>query len=191
MASERTNEGAALEEWFDLDGDNGLPSSEADVTFLAALRARAVSHRWPYDWVDTYANHTYLNGDYVLTAGMLLCDAEKSRGLITFALFFDGKRIIGDQVHDQIHDFMYDIRGPTEAAMEFSGTLEALVARAVEWFEWLLTWPIERREWFEDGTLVYREWVLSRTNRKLWVNASYPPPRPPDRVVLVCGTRDR
>jgi hypothetical protein len=76
--------------------------------------------------------------------------------------------------------------------MEAAGPPQSLVERAGEWFERLLAWPIERREWFgRNGELVYHEWVLSDIEVKLVVDASWPPERRPDRVVLVRGNRDR
>jgi len=99
------------------------------------------------------------------------------------------ERIVGDRI-DYAEPFAFE--GLREAVMEAAGPLESLVERAGEWFERLLTWPIERRGWFAgNGQLVYHEWVLSDIEEKLVVNASWPPQRRPDRVVLVRGDRDR
>jgi hypothetical protein len=169
--------------WFDLDGDGGQLSRAEDVRLLTSLTARAVARKWACDSEETFAFHAHENGEYILKVGVGLVDYELSRGLVTFALVFDGKRIYGDQVHDQTREFMKR----TEAAIDFSGPLNQLVERAAEWFEWLLTWSIERREWYEGDRQIYREWVLSRTGRKLWINASQPPAGPPSRIVQVRG----
>jgi len=77
--------------------------------------------------------------------------------------------------------------------MEFSGSPEELALRACEWFEWLLTLPIERWEWLDDGELVFREWFFPPTGETLY-HLSYSgrpcPARPRDRVVLIRGSRN-
>ena len=70
---------------------------------------------------------------------------------LTCGLEFDGTRIAGGDVY---HGIPFDREGlRIDAAMEHSGSVEFLVERAGEWFEWLLSWPIERREWVENGEL--------------------------------------
>lgn len=182
MSAGPGGDGAELSQWFErYDDDSEVPFSAAGVAFLAGLRARAVARRWPCHPGETASLLEYRNG--LLEVLLFLSDEETRRGLITFGLIFDGQRIVGDRVHDQVFDF----EEPSEAAIEFSGSLDSLVERAGEWFEWLLTWPIERREWFKRGKLLYHEWVVAHTNKKLWVNASRPPKGEPDRVVLVRG----
>jgi hypothetical protein len=177
--------------WFDYYDDTvvGDPCSEAEHAFLAALRARAVSHRWPCDPADTFSNHDDELGERALKVGVWLSDPVQRTALAAFGLVFYGDRIVGDRI-DYVEPFAFE--GLREAAMESAGSLESLAERAGEWFERLLAWPIERREWFDGrGELVYHEWVLSNLEEKLVVNASWPPARRPDRVVLVRGTRDR
>src|SRR5262249_32873806 len=131
--------------WFDLDGDHGLPSSAADVAFLQALRERAMTHEWDCDSEETFGFHTRNADGRILMVGLTFTDYELSKGLITFSLTFDGHRVFGDQAHDQTYEF----RDRTEAAFTFSGPEDQLIERSAEWFEELLTWPIERREWYE------------------------------------------
>lgn len=167
--------------WFDLDGDHDLPSTAADVAFLQALRGRATTHDWDCDSEETFGFHTREAGGLKLHVGLTFTDYELSKGLMTFVLTVDGHRVFGDQVSDQTYEF----RDRTEAAVEFSGPQEQLAERAAEWFEDLLSWPIERREWYEGDRQIYREWMLSRTGRRLWVNGPQPPGTPPDKVVHV------
>ncbi len=171
--------------WFDLDGDRGLPSSAADVAFLRALRERAMTREWDCDSEETFGFHAPHGDGLILVVGLSFTDYETSKALMTFALTFNGNRVFGDRVHDQTYEFT----GRTEAAFEYSGPGEQLADRAAEWFEELLTWPIERREWYEGDRQVYREWMLSRTGRKLWVNGPQSPDAAPDKVFHVRGAR--
>lgn len=182
---------AGTDLWFEYYDDTVVddPCSEADHAFLAGLRARAVSHRWPCDPADTFSIHDDELGERALKVGVWLSDPVQRTALVAFGLVFYRDRIVGDRI-DYVEPFAFE--GLREAATEAAGPPGSLVERAGEWFERLLTWPIERREWFGgNGELVYHEWVLSDIEEKLVVNASWPPARRPDRVVLVRGTRDR
>lgn len=160
------------------------PSNDADCAFLAGLRARAVSHRWSCDPDVTFAYHELDGDQHLLRVGVWLHDWEMRCGLLTFVAEFDGSRVLGDEGYSEIP---FDLLGPSEVTMEFAGSLAALVEQVGEWFEWLLTWPIERREWFKNGELVHREWVLPDTGRRLAAHGRSKPCRRPDVVTLVRG----
>jgi hypothetical protein len=177
--------------WFEYWDDTveGDPYSDAERVFLAALRARAASRNWPCDAADTFSYHDDELGGRPLRIGVWLDDPASWNAMVAFGLVFDGKRIVGDRI-----DFAepFDFWPLKAAAMEFSGPLESLVERAGEWFEWLLDWPIERREWFDRrGDLVYCEYVLANIKETLTGYNARRPIRRPHRVVLVRGTRDR
>jgi hypothetical protein len=170
--------------WFEFYDDTIEvdPSSVAGRAFLAGLRARAVSHAWPCDPYDTWTYHAIDDDQHLLRVGVWL------HVWLTCGLEFDGTRIVGGDVYSEIP---FDLEGlHPDAAMEHSGSVEFLMERAVEWFEWLLSWPIERREWFENGELVFKESVLASTERKLTAQTRPQPARPPDRVTLVRGVRE-
>src|SRR5207253_11123692 len=95
------------------------PSSEADRVFLAGLRARAVSHAWPIEPYDTFAYDAIDDHQPLLRVGVWLDDNENRRALLTYGVEFDGKRIVGDESY---HEIPFDLAGPTEAAMEHSGS---------------------------------------------------------------------
>lgn len=174
-------DGVAHPGWFEFYDDTVEvdPSSAADRAFLAGLRARAVSHVWPCDPDETFAYHAIDDDQHLLRVGVWL------HVWLTCGLEFDGTRIAGGDVY---HGIPFDREGlRSDAAMEHSGSVEFLVERAGEWFEWLLSWPIERREWVENVELVYQESVLSRIGRRLTGQMKPQPARPPDRITLVRG----
>jgi hypothetical protein len=180
------------DDWFAYwdDGFEGDPYSESEHAFLAALRARAVSSNWPCHPARTFSYHDE-PGSRPLKVVVSLDDPVSHTALFRFGIVFDGKRIVGDRI-DYLEPFDFDPLAA--AAMEFSGPLESLEERAGAWFESLLSWPIERREWFDrHGDLVYREWVLSNIGEKLMIAAPRPRPllRRPNRVTLVRGVRGR
>lgn len=185
MGSEPVD-GAADSGWFEFYDDTieFHPSSAADSAFLAGLRARAASHAWACEPSDTWTYHAVDGDRHLLRVGVWLDDDENRRALLTYGVEFDGTRIVGGESY---HDIPFDLEGPTE--LEFSGSVEFLVERAAEWFEWLLSWPIELREWFDNGEQVYREWAVASTERKLTAQMRPKPNRPPDRITLVRGVR--
>jgi hypothetical protein len=176
------------EAWFEYwdDGFDGDPLDEDEHAFLAGLRARATAG-WPCDPEDTFSYH-----DLRVARVLKICvgrnDPVSHTALIKFGIVFDGKRIVGNRV-----DFAepFDVWPLEAAAMTFSGSLESLVQRAGEWFEWLLTWPIERREWFDwKGQPAHCEWILSNIDFRLVGHSPYRMRRP-GRVTLIHGVRDR
>lgn len=164
-------EGVGDAAWFEFYDDSITvdPSSDADRAFLAGLRARAVSQGWPVQGWDTWAYHDLDDGRHLLRVGVWVAN------WLTFGVEFDGSGIRGDAVH---HEIPFDIERPTEAAMEHTGSVEFLVQRAAEWFEWLLSWPIERGEWPTDGVL-YPTWLAANAKRQETAHQeSRPMPRP-------------
>lgn len=174
--------------WFEFYDDTITvdPSSAADRVFLAGLRARAVSHTWSCDPGDTWAYHELDDGQHLLRVGMWLDDDddEHRAGLYTCGVEFNGTRVIGG---DAYHDIPFDLDAHSAGSIEFSGTVEALVDRAAEWFEWMLSRPIERRDWLESGQLVCRRWVMADTGQGLVGQYLVKPHRRPDVVTLVRG----
>lgn len=181
MGSESAD-GVADQGWFEFYDDTieADPSTDADRLFLAGLRARAVSHAWPCDPDDSWAYHAIEGDQHLLRVGVRLAT------WLTCGVEFDGRHIVGGETYNEVP---FDFEGPTDAAMEFTGSVESLVERAAEWFEWLVSWPIELRQWFENGTNVSGHWVLADTEQRPLTNASRFPARPADRVTLVRGVR--
>jgi hypothetical protein len=179
-------DGVADPGWFEFYDDTIEvdPSSVADRAFLAGLRARAVSHAWACEPSDTWAYHAIDDDQHLLRVGVWLYT------WLTCGVEFDGTSIVGDECY---HEIPFDLTGPTETAVEYpgpveySGSVEFLVERAGEWFESLLSWPIELRAWSENGGLVYQEWVLAGIERKLKAQMGPRPAHPPDRVALLRG----
>jgi len=178
------------QQWFEYYDDTvvGDPCSEADHAFLAGLRARAVARAWPCEAWDTFCDHDDELGKRALKVGVWLDDPVRLKPLVAFGLVFDGDRIVGDRIDREVP---WSFQGLAEAQLEFSGPVDSLVERAGEWFESLLTWPIEYREWVDlNSDMFYHEWVLANVGETLLVNASRMPARRPDRVELIRGIRD-
>lgn len=135
-------------DWFESDGVDDDLCTEEDRQFLAALRDHAIAARWPCDPDDTFVFHVDNRGRSELHVILTIQDAEWTRRLSSYGLVFGGSRIIGDRVHDQTYDF----EERTDAAMEFSGSLDFLVARAAGWFESILS---PRRD--SPGTILARD----------------------------------
>jgi hypothetical protein len=175
--------------WFEFIDDTieVHPSTEADRPFLAGLRARAVAKAWDCEPNDTWAYHETDDDQHLLRVGVRLAT------WLTCAVEFDGTSIVGGETY---HDIPFDFEGPndaetpTDAETEFTGSVEFLVEQAGKWFEWLLSWPIEHRLWFEHGTVVSGKWVLSPVERKLTGQRTPHPDRPPDQVYLLRGVRE-
>ena len=175
--------------WFEFVDDTIEvdPSTEADRAFLAWLRARAVVRAWDCEPDDTWAYHETDDGQHLLRVGVRLGT------WLTYGVEFDGTSIAAGATYDGIP---FDFEGPTDAEMEFTGSVEFLAERAGEWFEWMVSWPIEHRSWRENGTVVSGNWVLSPVERKL-PGQKTPHPRlaskldrPPDEVYLLRGVRE-
>lgn len=144
-------------DWYDLDEDTAAAlCGNADKEFLDALRHRARAANWSCDPDDTQARHFRERGHTALRVLLILGDEESSQHLLTFGLVFDGSRIVADEVHEQAYDFLTR----TPARLEAAGRPADLAQAAAEWFETLLDWPIERREWGTLGRPYYQEWVL-------------------------------
>jgi hypothetical protein len=164
--------------WFEFYDDTVAqdPSSEADREFLARLRARAASQAWACDPADTWAYHAIDGDQHLLRVGVWLAN------WVTWGVQFDGARVVGGECY---HDIPFDLTGPTDAAMTSSGSPESLAEWAGEWFESLVSWPIELRTWSENSAVVHREWVLAGLERLLKAQLGTRPPRPPDHVAVL------
>ncbi|QRP42805.1 hypothetical protein [Amycolatopsis sp. FDAARGOS 1241] len=175
--------------WFEFYDDTITidPSTPADRDFLSGLRAGAVSHRWPCEPYDTWAYHAIDDDQHLLRVGVWVDDDEKQRRLLTCGVEFDGTHIVGGECY---HDIPFDFEGAPEKEIVYSGPVQILVQRAGEYFERVLSRPIELREWFENGEEVYREWALAHTERALTAQLKPKPDRPADRVTLVRGVRE-
>jgi hypothetical protein len=158
-------DGVAAPGWFEFYDDTIEvdPSSVADRAFLAGLRARAVSHAWPCEPDDTWTYHAIDDDQHLLRVGVWL-DVW-----LTCGLEFDGTRIVGGDVYREIPFDLERLR--PDAAMEHSGSVEFLVERAGEWFEWLLSRPIERREWSRTASWSFKSLFGKRVH---WFTASRP-----------------
>lgn len=169
--------------WFEFIDDTieVHPSTEADRAFLAGLRARAAAKAWDCEPDDTWAYHEIDDGQHLLRVTVWLAT------WLTCGVEFDGTSLVGGETY---HGIPFDFEGPTDAEMEFTGSVEFLVEQAGKWFEWLLSWPIEHRLWFENGAVVSGKWVLSPVERKLTGQRTPHPDRPPDRVYLIRGVRE-
>lgn len=136
---------------------------------------------------DTWAYHETDGGQHLLRVGVWLGT------WLTCGVEFGGTSIVGGKTYDGIP---FDFEGPTDAEMGFTGSVEFLAEQAGKWFEWLVSWPIEPRSWFENGTVVSGNWVLSPVEPKLPGQRELHPrlasklDRPPDQVSLVRGVRE-
>ncbi|TVT26500.1 hypothetical protein FNH05_31360 [Amycolatopsis rhizosphaerae] len=179
-------DGFVEQDWFEFYEETVevYPTSEPGHSFLAGLRARAVARAWPIAADDTFA-YQPVDDERLLRAGVWLDDPETQNAVLTAVVEFDGTQIVGGLAwHEAPFDFPV-----AEAEVVYSGTVEVLVDRAGEWFESVLSRPIERREWFDNGIQVAREWVLADTERPLVISGRLRLARPPDRVTLVRGVR--
>ena len=174
------------QDWFEYWDDSleEEPLSEAERVFLTGLRARAAAGTWPCDPADTLSYH---HGAGRLLAGVHLDDPVSHHALLSFGVVFDGTQIMGNRI-----DFAepFHFRASDHAAMQHRGSPASLVNEAAEWFEWLMSWPIERREWLDrGGEVVYCEWILANTKEILGAYGRWRPVRRPNRVTVVRGHR--
>jgi len=161
--NEHHDEAAESGLWFDTDPE--LEPTEEGLRFLAVLRERAEAGGWSCDPDDTYASFAVFENRTELLVTLDLRDplSESDAHILTVGAFFTGSRLIGGEFHDQL----YTLERSPETAIEHSGSPEFLADRAADWFTAMLALPILRNDFFVEGRVVNRQWVLARTGREL------------------------
>ncbi len=133
------------------DGDGGwfatdfeLAPTDAEAAFLAKLTHRAAT--WPTAGTHSYALRDDGGSDLLLSVTLLSADGVP---ILPFGVLLRGDRVRGDK---RFWHF-FDLEDPsTSLAMTATGPLDELVEHAGRWFETILRRPVERLEWWHDGT---------------------------------------
>jgi hypothetical protein len=140
--------------------EDELPQPYKD--FLAALRPRV--RDWPFvPWASLPLDVPDEPGVQVMVC-LDISDREAPMSLMSIGVYFDGRRLRGDHLHNQSFE-LPDV--PTPDAISAEEQPEELAARAADWFEELLRRPLVRREWRRRGRIVARRWEEETTGRPL------------------------
>jgi hypothetical protein len=140
------------DEWFEDDVPESDDLTEAQATFLAALRERARS--LPAGSVYSSMVHD----EEVLTAAIAISDG---RIILEFGVEVSGRtlrggRFVGGQLADD-----------GRRAFELTGSSDELAEAAVEWFERLIRRPLNRLEWWHKGRCYAIRYVFADTGTAL------------------------
>ncbi|WP_431037698.1 hypothetical protein ACQYWQ_25195 [Streptomyces sp. P6-2-1] len=151
--------------WFEDEGPAGDDEepwefSEADLSFLAALRARAAAWRVPR--APHHVGRSEDEASLLVRVG--LADEEYHLVLGEWAVHFYGAYVLAGKVGDQLYNLH---ESPAYGSFRATGTAEDLAGRCADWFERLLSRPVVREEWpSEDGRHAVR-WEFADTGEPL------------------------
>ena len=154
---------ASLLVWFGEIHDAEYPFeyTASDRAFLRRLRLAATD--WPHDPAVSWAWQVF--GDPPLVAAVTLTDHDSRVSLGDFGVHVFTPGIVrGDQLHNQTYALP---DRPTNLAVEASGTPEQVVACCVEWFDDILSKPVDRYEWWHRGEIYARRWLFAGTGQGL------------------------
>lgn len=140
--------------------EDDLPQPHKD--FLAALRPRV--RDWPFvPWASTPVDGPDEPGAPVMVC-LNIDDREARVELMSIGVYFDGRRLRGDHLHNQSYELP---EMPTPDAINAEGQPHEMAERAADWFEELLRRPLVHREWWRRGRLVGERWEEETTGRHL------------------------
>ncbi|MFF5536600.1 hypothetical protein ACFY71_29715 [Streptomyces cinerochromogenes] len=158
--------------WFEVEdpqeyGEEPWDFGEAELAFLAALRARAADWRVP--WAPSQAGRP--EDESSLLVHISLLDETHRLVLGEWAVHFYGTHVRAGKVCDQL----FNLHGsPEHGFFRASGTVEELAERCAHWFESLLLRPLVRVEWpYEDGKHA-THWEFADTGEVLATRGSIP-----------------
>jgi hypothetical protein len=140
--------------------EDELPQPYKD--FLDALRPGV--RDWPFVPLASLP----LDVPYEPGVPVMVClgisDREVGVELMCVGVYFDGRQLRGDHLHNQSYELPDT---STLDAISAEGPPDEMAALAAEWFEGLLRRPLVRREWWRRGRVVARQWEEEATGRPL------------------------
>ncbi|MFD3662584.1 hypothetical protein ACFWVF_18595 [Streptomyces sp. NPDC058659] len=158
--------------WFEVEdpeecGEEPWDFGEAELAFLAVLRARAADWRVP--WAPSQVGRP--EGESSLLVYFSLLDEARRLVLGEWAVHFHGTHMQAGNVCDQLFNLH---ESPERGSFRASGTVEELAERCAGWFESLLRRPVVRVEWpFKDGKHA-THWEFADTGEVLATRGSIP-----------------
>ncbi|MEV0220312.1 hypothetical protein [Streptomyces sp. NPDC050704] len=152
---------------------------EAELAFLAALRARAAV--WQVPPAPSTVGRP--EDEASLLVYVCLLDAERLVALGEWAVYFFGTYVRAGKVCDQL----FNLHEPPErGSFRASGTVDELAQQCADWFESLLSRPVVRTEWTSKAGTAATRWEFADTDEALVVSGAIPADgSPPDRRLPV------
>ncbi|MFF3210930.1 hypothetical protein ACFYYB_09705 [Streptomyces sp. NPDC002886] len=158
--------------WFEVEdpqecGEEPWDFDEAELAFLAALRARAAGWRVP--WAPSQVGRPEDESSFLVHVTLL----DEARGLVLaeWAVHFRGTRVRAGRVRDQL--FHLD-ESPEHGFFRASGTVEELAERCADWFESLLGRPVVRSDWASGDGRPATSWEFADTGEVLGTRGTVP-----------------
>ncbi|MEU5915479.1 hypothetical protein [Streptomyces sp. NPDC047141] len=129
-------------DWFEIEdpeeyGEEPWDFDEAELAFVAALRARAA--RWQVPWAHSQVGRPE-DGSSLLVH-ITLVDEARRLVLSEWAVHFHGGHVRAGKVSDQLYHLH---ESPEQGFFRASGTVEELADRCAGWFESVLRRPAGR-----------------------------------------------
>ncbi|MFD6431164.1 hypothetical protein [Streptomyces venezuelae] len=165
------------DQWFEVedpaaegdDGDDGDDGNDGDepwdfdadeLAFIGALRDRADS--WQVRQADGWVGRP--EDDSSLLVCVSLLDDERNTVLGEWAVHFYGAYVRAGRVADQFYN-VHEV--PARLLSRAPGTPEELAGRCAEWFEAVLSRPVGRLEWVNEGGVYATTWLFADTGEAL------------------------
>ncbi|MET9610052.1 hypothetical protein ABZZ17_34115 [Streptomyces sp. NPDC006512] len=134
--------------WFEVEdpeeGEDPWNFNEAELAFLEALRARADGWQVP----PTPDLVTLTEDESALLVSICLIDEARHVILREWAVHFHGTHVRAGKVRDQVYNLH---ESPESGFFMATGTVEELAVRCADWFEHVLSRPVDRCEWPREG----------------------------------------
>ncbi|MDG9703261.1 hypothetical protein [Streptomyces sp. DH37] len=161
-----------VSDWFEVEdpqecGEEPWDFDEAELAFLAALRARAAAWRVP----SAPSGAGRPEDGSSLLAHVCLLDESRPLVLGEWAVHFHGTHVRAGKVRDQLFNLH---ETPEHGLLRASGTVEELAERCAAWFESLLSRPVVRAEWPSERGGYATRWEFADTGEALVVSGTVP-----------------
>ncbi|WP_030814429.1 hypothetical protein [Streptomyces sp. NRRL S-337] len=158
--------------WFEVEipeeyGEEPWDFGEAELTFLAALRARTADWRVP--WAPSQVGRPEDESSFLVYISLL--DEARRLVLAQWAVHFYGTHVVAGKACDQFFNLH---ESPEHGFFRASGTVEELAERCADWFESLLSRPIVRVEWPCEDRKHATRWEFADTGEVLAARGSIP-----------------
>ncbi|MFP3989492.1 hypothetical protein U9R90_18820 [Streptomyces sp. E11-3] len=142
--------------WFvvedpEADGEEPWNFDADELTFISALQGRAAS--WRVQRAPSDVGRP--EDDSSLLVHVSLVDSDRSISLGEWAVHFHGTHVLAGKVRDQL--FNID-RRPERGFFRATGTAQELAERCAQWFEAILSRPVSRTEWHNQGREYATAW---------------------------------
>ncbi len=158
--------------WFEIEdpeeyGEEPWDFDEAELSFLAALRARAAAWRVP----KAPSQVGRPEDESSLLVHVCLLDEARPLILGEWAVHFYGTHVQAGKVWDQLFNLQ---ESPELGYFRASGPVEELAERCADWFESLLARPVVRAEWPSKGGTYATRWEFADTGEVLATSGAIP-----------------